>query len=283
MLESILDYELLDFGHGRKFERFGDRTLIRPHPAAARVRPHLKRWAATAEFLLTNLRSSSGRGSWKETGSKVGPWTIAAGPLRLQLKLTSFGHVGLFPEHFEHWRWLEPRSKSLAGRSFLNLFAYTGALSLLLASSGARVTHVDSSSSAVRWARKNAELSGTSRAAVRWITDDALRFVRREIRRGVTYDGFIVDPPSFGRGPRGESWKIDRDLGLLLSLLRELGAADSRLIIVSAHTPGFDARRLNQIVHSALGAAISRRLDATELFQWDRAGRRLEAGSFVRA
>ena len=282
MLNQWPDYELLDFGGGQKLERFGDRILSRPIPASDRVPLRHHSWNADAEFVLLNRRSVHQRGRWESSGWSKPNWNIGIGPMTMQLKLTAFGHIGLFPEHFQHWQWALAKPEALCGRQFLNLFAYTGAFSLLLASAGAKITHVDASGAAVRWAKKNAELSGLTAAPIRWMVEDAMRFVHREIKRGSRYDGFVVDAPTFGRGPRKETWKIDRDLSLLLDMLKELMSEHPCLILVSSHTPGFDARRLQQLFRNAFGTSKNDGLEAAELFQSDGLGRLLPNGSFVR-
>ncbi len=282
MMDQWSDYELLDFGVGRKLERFGDRVLIRPCLAAVGALARLPSWNAAAEFVLTDHRSVTQRGRWVTRGAHDPSWTLGIGPIKVQLKLTVFGHVGLFPEHFQHWQWALANSKLLQGCKILNLFAYTGALSLLLANAGCTVVHVDASGAAVRWARRNAELSGLSAAPIRWIIEDAMRFVRREIKRGAKYDGVLVDAPTFGRGPQNESWQLQRDLQPLLELITNLLSEFPRLVLISSHTPGFDSRCLRQLLRGNVAVCKNGRLEAAELFQSDAANRSLPNGSYAR-
>ena len=279
-LAEWTDYELLDFGNGRKLERFGRRRLVRPCLVAEQSKPRRPRlWNDVTEFVLA--KSDDGqRGSWLPKSTDESPWNVNIGPVLAQLKLTAFGHVGLFPEHYEHWQWAA--QSPVADCRILNLFAYTGVFSLLLASSGCAVTHVDSSAAAVRWARKNAELSNLAKAPIRWIVEDAVRFVTREIKRGAKYDGFVVDAPTYGRGPRNESWKFDRDFVPLLSLLRELVGDRLRMVVVSTHTAGFESEFLRNHVGKAFGRLLVGGPQAANVVQHDQAGRELPCGSYAR-
>jgi 23S rRNA (cytosine1962-C5)-methyltransferase len=282
MIDNWLDYELLDWGDGRKFERFGQRKLIRPCPAAEKTKSRLNQWVADAEFVLRGDASASRRGVWRSRQSDLEPWTVKSDALTLTLKLTPFGHVGVFPEHVDHWRWALGSRGDLHGQRILHLFAYTGTFSLLLASRGATVTHVDASASAVRWARQNAKQSGAEQLPIRWIVEDAMRFVRRECNRGANYDGFVLDPPTFGRGPRNEMWRIDRDLEPLLDGLKTISSPTVQTIVLSSHTP--------ETTSGELASHLSRRwtdldlehLEAANLYQFDSFDRRLSAGTFAR-
>jgi 23S rRNA (cytosine1962-C5)-methyltransferase len=192
-------YELIDAGDERRLERFGERVVDRPAPSA----PWPRR-AAVSDWAAADLRFERDTG-W--TGPRT-PWSIVVDGVTLELRPTDTGQLGFFPEHALAWPWLRA---ALAGRpdaAVLNLFAHTGATTLALVAAGARVTHVDSARPAVAWARRNAELSGLAAAPVRWIVDDALAFSRREARRGRRYDGFVLDPPSFGHAPNGRRWEL---------------------------------------------------------------------------
>lgn len=230
------DYELVDFGGGRKLERFGSYLLDRPAPAADGLsRRQVSLWRK-ADARYERHPGQSGR--WLFYTRPISdPWTIAWGPLRLELKLTEFGHLGLFPEQVENWGWVA-RQVRAAGRPIkvLNLFAYTGASTLAAAAAGAAVTHVDAAANVVAWARRNAELSGLADAPVRWIADDALKFARRELKRGVTYDGMILDPPSYGHGPKGESWKLTEHLAELWNVCLELTRGQPSFLLASCHS-----------------------------------------------
>ena len=203
------DYALIDSGDGKKLERFGEYTLNRPDPRALwpqSASPEL--WdSADAAYVRKNETS----GTWSIRRDPPADWRIHYDTLTLILKPTAFKHVGVFPEQAPNWRWIAQRidGKPL---NILNLFAYTGAATLAAAAAGAHVTHVDASKPSITWAKENASASGLSDRHIRWILDDAYGFVLREARRGVTYDGIIMDPPRFGRGAKGEVWKLENDL-----------------------------------------------------------------------
>lgn len=282
MLEKWPDYELIDFGNGRKLERFGDRRLIRPCPAAKNIRPRRGDWKSDAEFVITNPRSENSRGEWILHDSATAAWSIKIAELELELYLTAFGHIGVFPEHFRHWQWALQRKESLRDCKLLNLFAYTGAFTLLLAAAGAHVTHLDSSAAAIHWARRNAKRNGLERAPIRWLCEDALRFVKREIKRGSRYDGFVADPPTFGRGPKNETWQIKRDLGSLLQSMNVLLSDRPQMLLLSCHSAGLDAKRLRTLLQANCPKLPSGKLEADTLYQVGSGRRQIAAGTFVR-
>jgi len=282
---SSIEYQLLDFGAGRKLERFGPIILDRPAPAAGSDQPELPQlWSEVhARFELRTARgASSARGRWKTLKDVPAAWTIGHGPTRLELKLTAFGHVGAFPEQAANWDWIAQTAGKSSGLRLLNLFAYTGGSTLAAAAAGASVTHVDSARNVVAWARRNAEMSGSSAAPIRWIADDALAFVRREIKRGRRYEGAILDPPSYGHGVRGQTWKLETHLPELLSLCRELIEGDPRLVLLTCHAPDFDSRRLADCLAAAGLAANRRGVEAGDLWLTTAGGRRLPSGTFAR-
>lgn len=224
-------YDLLDCGGHRKLERFGKHLLIRGEPKAWwKGQPHLKEWKqAVAEI-------GDGGDSWSLKGSPPRSWTVDYGPVRLEARLTDRSkHVGIFPEQEPHWRWLRERIEGHPGAEVLNLFGYTGAATLVAAAAGARVTHVDASKPALAWARHNQELSGLGEAPIRWILDDAFKFVAREVRRKRVYDAILLDPPSFGRGPKGEIWKVEQQIAELLLHLRRLLRPSGGLLILTLY------------------------------------------------
>ncbi len=227
-------YELLDFGNGRKLERFGTYVLDRPSPAAEgleRRRPEL--WSAAAARFQ---RIDGGAGSWACRGSLAAPWTVRFGGVTLELKLTDFGHLGIFPEQAENWEWIAEQVRQAGRPKVLNLFAYTGASSLVAAAAGAEVVHVDAAANVVAWARRNAEASGLADAPVRWIVEDATKFVRRELRRKQTYDAVLLDPPAYGHGPGSQHWKLDEHLEGLLAMCFELCRERRQFMLFSCHT-----------------------------------------------
>jgi 23S rRNA (cytosine1962-C5)-methyltransferase len=283
------EYQLLDFGHGRKLERFGHILLDRPAPAANDLQPalpHLWNQAATRFEISTDQPSANQRGRWIISGqAPPDVWVIRHGEIQLELKLTPFGHVGVFPEQAENWDWLAQRLQNMAKPTpcrILNLFAYTGGSTLSAAAAGAEVTHVDSARNMVAWARRNAELSGLSAAPIRWITDDALKFARRELKRGRHYDAVILDPPSYGHGSGGEVWKLDEHLPELLSVCRELTGPRLRMLLLTCHAPNYDAKRLTDCLITAGFAQRPEEIDHGELSLRTSAGQSLNAGHFAR-
>ena len=251
------DYQLLDFGDGRRLERFGPVVLDRPCPAAESMRPAAPGLWSSADARFERIEGEQGR--WTLRADPPQPWTVAHGRMTLELKRTDFGHVGLFPEQAENWDWIAERirrgpSAAASPVPVLNLFAYTGGSTLAAAAAGARGTHVDAARNIVAWARRNAELSGLGDAPIRWIAEDAAKFVQREIRRGNRYDAVILDPPSYGHGTRGEVWQLAEDLPQLLALCAELSAPRPRFVLLTCHTPGFSPAVLRELLETAFGA-----------------------------
>ena len=253
------DYELLDSGDGRKLERFGRYVLARPC-SQAMWRPSLPaaEWArADASF----DREDGNR--WHGRGNLPKEWTIETAGQRFRLGGTDFGHLGIFPEQRAQWRWIRD-AVAAAGRSpsVLNLFAYSGGSTVAAALGGAEVCHLDASKGMVEWARGNAALNGLADRPVRWIVDDAHKFMKREVRRGRRYDAVILDPPTFGRGAGGEMYKIERDLKDTLGLVAELLSDRPLFVLFSSHTPG-----LSQIVAENILSQLwpSARLESGEM------------------
>jgi 23S rRNA (cytosine1962-C5)-methyltransferase len=230
------DYELLDTGSGRKLERFGPITLIRPEPQAA-WGPSLppKIWdPAHGEFVQAHRTK---RGEWKFSKGVPSRWEMRRKSLAFWVQPTPSGHLGVFPDQASHWDWLTSQMKSaLAPPKVLSLFGYTGLATLSAAAAGAHVTHVDASRQAIKWARENQSLSQLAERPIRWIVDDAQAFVAREIRRGQTYDALILDPPRFGRGPQGELWKVDESLPALLRQCRKLLSPAPLFVLLNTYT-----------------------------------------------
>lgn len=275
-------YALLDFGLGRRLERIGGLVLDRPAPAVESVpRSAGEAWArADARFVRTG---SGEAGVWERARDLPERWTVSAGPLTLELKRTEFGHLGFFPEHAAHWDWIA-RQVACAGRPLrvLNLFGYTGGSTLAAAAAGAEVTHIDAARNVVAWARRNAQLSGLADAPIRWIAEDALKFVRREIRRGRTYDAVVLDPPSYGHGPHGEVWRLDKALPALLDGCAQLTFAGRTFILLTCHTPDYGPARLAELLASALSGGPPGRLNADCLAVRTSTGRELPCGVSVR-
>ncbi len=244
------DYELLDSGNGRKLEQFGPVILARPAAQAVwpPQRPELWRRAAATFDREDGL-------NWRGREGLPQEWIITVDGIRMQLAVTDFGHLGLFPETREMWAWLSRALRDgghAAPPRFLNLFAYSGGATMAAALAGAQCCHVDASKGMVDWARANASLNGLDGAPVRWIVDDVNKFLKREIRRGATYDGVLLDPPSFGRGRKGELYKIERHLIDTLENVRAVLTDRPRFVALTSHTPGFTPIVLGNILSSIL-------------------------------
>jgi 23S rRNA (cytosine1962-C5)-methyltransferase len=228
-----MPYELLDFGSGRKLERFSGLILDRPSPAAEGIRAAVPRLWRDADF---RFRTDGALG-WSD-GTATENWQFAWQELVLELKLSPFGHVGLFPEQISNWRWIQELVRG-AQRPLrvLNLFGYTGGSTLAAAAASAEVVHVDASKPTVEWARRNAEHSGLTGAAIRWIIDDVRDFVEREQRRKAQYDLILLDPPAYGHGASGRDWRIERDLDPLMEKCLSLLPAEPHGLLLTGHSP----------------------------------------------
>jgi len=234
--DSWKDYEIIDCSEGEKLERWGNYTLLRPDPQVLWNTP--KNNPAWKKLNGHYHRSKKGGGEW-EFMNLPEQWSINYKELTFNLKPFAFKHTGLFPEQAVNWDWFGDLIKN-AGREIkvLNLFAYTGGATLAAAKAGARVTHVDASKGMVGWAKENAASSGLSEAPIRWLVDDCVKFVEREIRRGNKYDGIIMDPPSYGRGPKGEIWKLEEKIHPFIALASELLSDDPLFFLVNSYTTG---------------------------------------------
>jgi 23S rRNA (cytosine1962-C5)-methyltransferase len=253
------EYELLDTSEGEKLERWGDTVLIRPDPQVIWSTPKDDRWnRAHARY----VRSASGGGSWDNDAVAEKQWQIAYGDLRFHIRPTGFKHTGLFPEQAVNWDFMREKI-STANRpvKVLNLFAYTGGATVACAAAGAEVVHVDASKGMVSWAHDNAILSGLGDKPIRWIVDDCKKFVEREIRRGNRYQGIIMDPPSYGRGPGGELWKLEDAAYELIALCSKLLADDALFFLVNSYTTGLSASVMEYIlgvtIRDQRGGALS--------------------------
>ncbi len=257
------DYEVIDTSSGEKLERFGDYLLIRPDPQVIWTTPKLDgRWeTANARY----HRSEKGGGNW-EINSLPEQWNIEYNGLTLALKPMGFKHTGVFPEQAYNWDYCADMIKS-AGRpiSVLNLFAYTGGATLAAAKAGASVCHVDSSKGMVAWAKENAELSGLKDAPIRYIVDDCRKFVEREIRRGRKYDAVIMDPPSYGRGPSGEIWKLEDSIYSFVELCSEVLSDDPLFMLVNSYTTGLSPSVMSYILGKTVAPKHGGEVFADEL------------------
>jgi len=230
--EGWADYGLVDSGHGRKLERYGPWRFIRPEPQAL-WRPRLPEWTAHGEFVPGSDEDGGGRWAYTQPVPEAG-WPLAKGEVRFTAQCTPFRHLGFFPDMAPVWDWMDERLAGREDATTLNLFGYTGVGSLSLSAHGP-VTHVDASKKSVAQARANAELSGMAQRPIRWIIDDAAKFAAREVRRGKRYDGIILDPPKFGRGPEGEVWRLEEHLPALIADCRRLLDADSRFLFLTVY------------------------------------------------
>lgn len=245
------DYQLLDSGEGSKLERFGRYTFVRPEGQAIwrRALPP-KAWAA-ADGVFRNEGEESG--TWKLHESVADRWPMRYKNIQFWVQPTPFRHMGVFPEHAGHWDWLTALIANARRQTkVLNLFGYTGIASLAAASAGATVTHVDASKKMIGWARENQALSSLEDRPIRWLLDDALKFVRREVRRGAQYDGFIIDPPPFGRGPKGEIWRLEEDLPSLLEECRQLLSPTPLFVILTAYAIRTSALSLRYVMEEMM-------------------------------
>jgi 23S rRNA (cytosine1962-C5)-methyltransferase len=266
------DYELIDSGDGRKFERFGAYTLVRPC-SQAMWRP--RDAAAWRTASATFDREDGNR--WHGRSALPKEWNIETAGIRFRLSGTDFGHLGIFPEQREQWKWIREvvkgewrkvKGDGEGGRvSVLNLFAYSGGSTIAAAQGGAEVCHLDAAKGMVQWARENAALNGLQDHPIRWIADDAHKFLRREVRRGRRYDAVILDPPTFGRGANGELYKIERDLQETLGLVRDVLSAKPLFVLFSSHTPGLSCRVAENVIRQAFPACRS--VEAGEMLLGD--------------
>jgi len=254
-------YTLLDHGNGQKLEQFGPHTLIRPCGQAL--------WNKTSSEDLWKKADASfsrqGKLHWEKKKKLPSTWTITVNNLQFKIQPTDFGHLGIFPEHIPFWKWMQDIiTKEKRDFSLLNLFAYSGGASLSAAKVGASVVHVDSSKGMNCWAKENAALNNLENAPIRYITDDAVKFLIKEKKRGRSYDGIILDPPSFGRGAKGEVFKIETAIIPLLSLCRELLSEQAQFLFFSCHTPGFTPQVMQNLL-SPLFSEKSGSIDCGEM------------------
>ncbi len=274
------DYELLDSGDGCKLERFADRLLIRPEKAALwrRALPPQEWLAADAEY----VSQAGGNGSWRLSHPQSDRWQMRYGGLRYVCYLSPFRHTGVFPEQAPQWHWLD-QALLLHRRParVLNLFAYTGIATLVAAARGASVSHVDASRPSIAWAQENATASGLRDRPIRWLLDDSLKFVQRELRRQASYDGIVLDPPPFGRGPSGQLWRFESSFPLLLQECGRLLSPQARFLLVTAYAIEDSALTLANLLAETL-AGRGGTIECGELALCDRAGRLLSLAIFAR-
>lgn len=284
-----MDYELVDCGDFEKLERFGKWITVRPEPQAIwqKSMPESE-WGRLATAVFRRDGDSEERGKWALKPGMPEQWRVSYRykemNLTMRLGLTSFKHVGLFPEQAENWNFIYDSIKSLQtklGRQprVLNLFAYTGGASLAACSAGADVTHVDSVRQVVSWSKENMEASGLD--GIRWVVEDALKFVRREVKRGKRYDGIILDPPAYGRGPDGEKWVLEQHIGEMLACCAELLSPERGFLVFNLYSMGLSSLLAKSLVNQLF--PVAKKEEFGELFFYDRAEKMLPLGVFYRA
>ncbi len=288
MIENITpqfkDYELLDSGEFEKLERFGRVVTRRPEPQAIwRKSLTEEEWRATADASFLRDGKSEERGEWRLKPSTPEQWHVGYQykemKLKMRLGLTSFKHLGIFPEQAANWNFIYDKCRQMRGATALNLFAYTGGASLAAASAGAKVTHVDSVKQVVTWSRENMELSGLN--DIRWVVEDALKFVRREVRRGNRYDAIILDPPAYGRGANGERWILEENIEEMLRSCAELlSDREGAFVILNLYSMGLSSTLARTAMHQAFGSPL--REQRGELVMCDRSGKELPLGTYYR-
>lgn len=240
------DWGLIDCGNGQKLERYGDIKVVRPEPQAMWA-PARADWDPDATFVPGSDEEGGGR--WLQHRPVPRQWELSRGDVRFAASLTPFRHLGFFPDMAPQWDWMRERS---AEADVLNLFGYTGVGTLLLSDVGARLVHVDASKKSVEQGKENTRLSGLEQRPVRWMVDDAAKFTAREVRRGRRYDGILLDPPKFGRGPNGEVWRLEENLAPLLADCRKLLDANSRFLVLTVYAMRISALAIGELVNQTL-------------------------------
>lgn len=279
------EYELLDTGGFEKLERFGDYILMRPEPQAVwdKSLPE-QEWQKLCHAQFKREKNNPDKGEWILKSNMPDQWYInfSSGELKLRMRLglTAFKHVGIFPEQSENWNYIYNTIKGLTVKRprILNLFAYTGGASLAACAAGAEVVHVDSVKPVITWARQNMEASGLD--GIRWIVDDALKYAQRERRRGNFYEGIILDPPAYGRGPEGEKWVLEDQINEMILTCKQLLAPEHSFLLLNAYSMGLSALILESLVKSAF--PIQQHIEYGELYIPDNSVKKLPLGIFCR-
>jgi 23S rRNA (cytosine1962-C5)-methyltransferase len=283
--QSHTDYQLIDSGGFEKLERFGTYVLSRPEPQAIWDKSMSEsEWANRANAVFKKDKNSQEKGQWITKAEMPEKWIIQYRSqnlhLRAKVALSSFKHVGIFPEQATNWDYIAGKLSGLRNEktSVLNLFAYTGLASLAAKAAGADVTHVDAVKQVISWSRENMELTGLSN--IRWVVDDAMKFVQREVRRGNQYNGIILDPPAYGRGPDGEKWLLEEQLNELLRLCAQLLKKEKFFFIINLYSLGFSPLILENLISAHFGKVSNPEFG--ELFIPDTFGKKLPLGVFSR-
>lgn len=257
------DYELIDAGKGKKLERWGDTHLLRPDPQA--IWPFDKTSPAWSKIDAVYRRSSNGGGEWDFNREISHTWNIKRKDITYKIGTMGFKHTGLFPEQAVNWDWMGELAQKNQGMEVLNLFAYTGGASLACLKNGASVVHVDASKGMVEWAKDNVRLSKLEEGDIRFIVEDCTKFVQREIRRGHKYKGIIMDPPSYGRGPSGEAWKIEDMLYELVEMCTELLDDEPVFFLINSYTTGLQPQTLSNILSTTVQSKFGGKIDANSI------------------
>jgi 23S rRNA (cytosine1962-C5)-methyltransferase len=292
VIKPLPDYELIDCGNFEKLERFGDYYLIRPEPQAIwAASMDRKDWEVKANAVFSRSKEikhvegeTSEAGKWNLKKGMPEQWHIGyqykSMNLKFRLGLTSFKHVGIFPEQSNNWNFIFDalQNNLLGSTKVLNLFAYTGGASLAAKAAGADVTHVDSVKQVVTWSRQNMELSNLTN--IRWVVEDAMKFVKKEVARGNKYKGIILDPPAYGRGPNGETWKLERDINDLIKLCSQILEPENSFFVANLYSLGLSALVLENLVSQHFGGNIS--YESGELCAQDGFLKKLPLGTFLR-
>ncbi|NLO85006.1 MAG: SAM-dependent methyltransferase [Clostridiales bacterium] len=277
------DYEVLDTGDGEKLERWGKVILRRPDPQVIWPKAEPRLWK---QAQATYDRSDAGGGQWTFRDKLPERWVISLGDLKFYVKPTGFKHTGLFPEQAANWAFMQERIRraGISSRAprVLNLFAYTGGATLACAAAGAHVTHVDAAKGMVLWAKENRDLTGLPEDSTRFLVEDAKAFVKREIRRGNRYDAVIMDPPSYGRGPNGEVWKLENELFELVDLCAQVLSDTPLFFLINGYTTGFSACVLRNIAQRCLCNRYGGKVEADELALTVSSGGVLPCGTTAR-
>lgn len=279
------DYELIDSGNFEKLERFGPYFLLRPEPQAIwNASLPSDEWERLVTAWFKKEKNDVEKGRWILRKDMPEQWFIQYQykkmNLKLRLGLTAFRHIGIFPEQVENWNYIYDSVSFMNEQQpkVLNLFAYTGGASLAACAAGAEVVHVDSVKPVINWARENMEASGLT--GIRWVVEDALKFVRREVRRGSMYNGIILDPPAYGRGPDGEKWILEENLNELVQLCEKILLPSKSFLLANLYSMGFSALVLENLVNSYFPGKVEK--ESGEIFLADKSGKRLPLGTFLR-
>lgn len=261
------DYELIDARCGEKLERWGDIILRRPDPQIVWDIPKSDRSLLWNKADATYIRSNTGGGHWEVNKKMPDSWNIEYKNLKFGIKRMGFKHTGLFPEQADNWEWFSDiiKNSHRSDVNVLNLFAYTGGATVAASKAGAAVCHVDASKGMVSWAKENAALSGVSECPIRYIVDDVKKFVEREIRRGRKYDGIIMDPPSYGRGPSGEIWKVEDEIFNLVSLCMEILSDTPMFFLINSYTTGLSGSIIKDILQLTVYKNYGGKIDVDEV------------------